>query len=213
MVARAWFAAFVVASVATGQAVAGGLPGRDSMVHPLLAAQPDKVPEEAVLAVEIPAGGSIKYELDAQGLLYVDRYLQMPMAYPANYGSMPRSAGEDGDPLDALVLSRAPIQPGALVRFRPVAVLRMVDGGIADDKIIGVPVDKVDPGYAGVRDVEDLPQLERDRIEAFFRRYKELPGGPNPVRVAGFGNAREARALIGASLARFRQEAGSAGQP
>ncbi|HEY5973051.1 MAG TPA: inorganic diphosphatase [Pseudoxanthomonas sp.] len=180
------------------------------MAHPLLAAQADKVPEEAVLAVEIPAGGSIKYELDAQGLLYVDRYLQMPMAYPANYGSMPRSAGQDGDPLDALVLTRAPIQPGALIRFRPVAVLRMVDAGVADDKIIGVPVDKIDPAYSGIRDVDDLPQLERDRIEAFFRVYKDLPKGRNPVQLDGFGNAQEAWALIEASLKRFRQKESSA---
>lgn len=176
------------------------------MVHPLLATQADKVPEEAVLVVEIPAGGSIKYELDAQGLLYVDRYLQMPMAYPANYGSMPRSAGPDGDPLDALVLTRVPIQPGALIRFRPVAMLRMVDGGVADDKVIGVPVSKVDPGYDGIRDVDDLPQHERDRIEAFFRTYKELPRGRNPVQVGGYGDAREARALIEASLQRFSRQ-------
>jgi inorganic pyrophosphatase len=200
------FAIFAIALVAAGNAVAGGLPNRDSTVHPLLAAQADKVPEEAVLAVEIPAGGSIKYELDAQGLLYVDRYLQMPMAYPANYGSMPRSAGRDGDPLDALVLTRAPVQPGALIRFRPVAVLRMVDGGVADDKIVGVPVDKVDPAYSGIHDVDDLPPFERDRIEAFFRVYKELPKGRNPVQLDGFGNAQEARALIVESLQRFDRE-------
>ena len=200
-------AVLAVALAVAGTAFAGGLPKRDSTVHPLLAAQADKVPEEAMLAVEIPAGGFTKYELDAQGLLYVDRYLQMPVAYPANYGSMPRSAGQDGDPLDALVLTRAPIQPGALIRFRPVAVLHMVDGGVADDKIIGVPADRVDPTYGAIRDVGDLPQAERDRIEAFFRVYKELPKGkPNPVRLNGYGDAAEAKALIVESLKRFEAQ-------
>ena len=190
-----------------GSAFAGGLPKRDSTLHPLLAAQPGNAPEEAVLAVEIPAGGFTKYELDAQGLLYVDRYLQMPMSYPANYGSMPRTAGADGDPLDALVLTRAPIHPGALIRFRPVAVLHMVDGGEEDHKIIGVPTERIDPTYAGVRDVADLPQAERDRIEAFFRTYKELPKGkPNPVKLDGYGDASEAKALIAEALRRFERK-------
>lgn len=199
-------AVFALAVLLAGNAQAGGLPKRDSTVHPLLAAQPDKAPDEVVLAVEIPAGSFTKYELDAQGLLYVDRYLQMPMAYPANYGSMPRSAGMDGDPLDALVLTREPVHPGALIRFRPVAVLRMIDNGVADEKIIGVPTDRIDPTYAAIRDVNDLPQAERDRIEAFFRVYKELPKGrPNPVKLDGFGNAVEAKALIAESLKRFAE--------
>lgn len=196
--------AFAGAITIAGSALAGGLPKRDSMVNPLLAAQAEKIPEEAMLVVEIPAGGNVKYELDSQGLLYVDRYLQMPMAYPANYGSMPRSAGPDGDPLDALVLTRAPIQPGALIRFRPVAVLHMLDGGVADDKIIGVPAGKIDPIYNGIRDVGDLPQQDRDRIEAFFRVYKDLPG-PNPVRLNGYGNAAEAKERIAEALKRFER--------
>jgi len=195
-----------IAALATGTASAGGLPKRDSMVHPLLAAQADKAPEEAMLVVEIPAGGFTKYELDSQGMLYVDRYLQMPMAYPANYGSLPRSAGQDGDPLDALVLTRAPIQPGAMIRFRPVAVLHMVDGGETDNKIVGVPAGKIDPTYDGFRDLGDLPQAERDRIEAFFRVYKDLPG-PNRVQLNGWGDAAEAKALIAESLRRFEAQA------
>lgn len=197
-----------VAALATASVFAGGLPKRDSKVHPLLAAQAGKAPDEAMLVVEIPAGGFTKYELDPQGMLYVDRYLQMPMAYPANYGSLPRSAAQDGDPLDALVLTRTPIQPGAMIRFRPVAVLRMVDDGETDDKIVGVPAGKIDPGYAGIRDADDLPQAERDRIEAFFRVYKDLPG-PNHVRLNGWGGAAEAKALVAESLRRFEAQAGS----
>lgn len=199
----------VMAWVALGSAsaFAGGLPKRDSMVHPLWAAQADTAPEEAMLVVEIPAGGATKYELDSQGMLYVDRYLQMPVAYPANYGSLPRSAGQDGDPLDALVLTRAPIQAGAMIRFRPVAVLRMVDGGQADDKIVGVPTARIDASYRGIGDVNDLPQAERDRIEAFFRVYKDLPG-PNRVQLKGWGGAAEAKALMAEAFRRFEAQAG-----
>ena len=163
---------------------------RDAHVgHPFLATQPAQAPAEVLLAVEIPAGSSIKYEIGDDGLVFVDRVLSMPVAYPANYGSMPRTLAGDGDPLDALVLTRQPLHPGVLVRFRPVAVLRMTD--------------KVDPTYANIRDLADLPEIERQRIEAFFRVYKDLPEGGNAVRLAGWGDAAEARARVAESLARF----------
>lgn len=165
--------------------------------------QPADAPDEAVLRVEIPAGGFTKYESDAEGRIFVDRFLSMPMAYPANYGSMPGTQAGDGDPLDALVLTRAPLYPGVLIRFRPVGVLRMVDGGDADDKIIGVPADDVDPAYAGVRTLDDLPTMERARIEAFFRVYKDLPAGGNRVELSGWGGASEARRLIRAAVDEF----------
>ena len=165
--------------------------------HPFLAQQPQTAPEEVLLAVEIPAGSSTKYEINDEGLVFVDRFQSMPVAYPANYGSMPRTLAGDGDPLDALVLTRV------LVMFRPIGVLRMLDDGEHDEKIIGVPTDKVDPTYAGIRDLADLPQIERDRIEAFFRIYKDLPKGRNPVQLNGYGDAKEAKALIQASLERF----------
>ena len=119
--------------------------------HPFLAAQPANVPDEAVLAVEIPAGSFIKYEIGEDGLPFVDRFLSTPTAYPANYGSMPRTRAGDGDPLDALVFTRAPLHPGVLVRFRPVGVLRMTDRGERDEKIVGVPADAVDPTFAAIR--------------------------------------------------------------
>ena len=107
--------------------------------------QPANAPDEAMLLVEIPAGSFTKYESDADGRIHVDRFLSMPMAYPANYGSMPGTLAGDGDPLDALVITRAPLHPGVLIRFRPIGVLRMVDGGEQDEKIVGVPADDVDP--------------------------------------------------------------------
>ncbi len=174
-----------------------------SVVHPFLAAQPAQVPDEVVLAVEIPAGSITKYEINEQGLVYVDRFQSMPVAYPANYGSLPRTLAGDGDPLDALVLTREPLHPGVLLKFRPIGVLRMLDDGEHDEKIIGVPTDKVDPTYAGIRDLADLPEIERQRIEAFFRVYKDLPKGRNPVQLNGYGDAQEAKRLIRESLERF----------
>ena len=171
--------------------------------HPLLAAQPASEADGALLLVEIPTGNAIKYEVDADGHLFVDRFLSMPVAYPANYGSMPRTLAGDGDPLDALVLTRVPLHPGVLLCFRPVGVLRMTDRGEADEKIIGVPTDKVDPSYAAIRDIGDLPRAERDRIEAFFRVYKALSEEGNPVRLDGYGDAEEAKALISGALERF----------
>ena len=171
--------------------------------HPLLAAQPASEADGASLLVEITAGSAIKYEVDADGRLFVDRFLSMPVAYPANYGSMPRTLAGDGDPLDALVLTREPLHPGVLVRFRPIGVLRMVDAGEQDQKIIGVPTDKLDPAYSSIRDIGDLPRAERDRIEAFFRVYKALSEEGNPVRLDGYGDAEEAKALISGALERF----------
>lgn len=188
--------------------VAASAGASESIRHPLHVAQPDAAPDEVLLAVEIPAGSFTKYEIGAQdGLVYVDRFVAMPVAYPANYGSMPRTLAGDGDPLDALVLTRAPLPPGVLIRFRPIGVLRMLDDGEHDHKIIGVPTDKLDPTYAGIRDLSDLPPIERERIEAFFRVYKDLPAGRNPVALDGFGDADEARALVDEALRRFGESA------
>ncbi|SUD41280.1 putative inorganic pyrophosphatase [Ectopseudomonas mendocina] len=158
------------------------------------------------MAVEIPAGSITKYEINEEGLVFVDRFQSMPVAYPANYGSLPRTLGGDNDPLDALVLTREALHPGVLIKFRPVAVLRMIDGGEADEKIIGVPSGDVDPTYDKIRDVDDLPLIERQRIEAFFRVYKQLPEGRKQVELGGYGNAAEARQLIEEAMQRFQKQ-------
>lgn len=170
--------------------------------NPLLAEQPKTAPEDVKLAVEIPAGSFTKYETGEDGLIYVDRFQSMPVAYPANYGSMPSTLAGDNDPLDALVLTREPLHPGTIIRFRPIGVLRMIDKGEHDEKILGVPTDKVDPTYAGIRDLADLPDIERQRIEAFFRIYKDLPAGRNTVELHGWGDAAEARRIIADAMAR-----------
>ena len=160
--------------------------------NPLLAEQPKAAPEDVKLAVEIPAGSFTKYETGEDGLIYVDRFQSMPVAYPANYGSMPSTLAGDNDPL----------HPGTIIRFRPIGVLRMIDKGEHDEKILGVPTDKVDPTYAGIRDLADLPDIERQRIEAFFRIYKDLPAGRNTVELHGWGDAAEARRIIADAMTR-----------
>nr|WP_256833759.1 inorganic diphosphatase [Pseudomonas oleovorans] len=177
-----------------------------SIVHPFHAAQAENAPNDVHMAVEIPAGSIIKYEINEEGLVFVDRFQSMPVAYPANYGSLPRTLGGDNDPLDALVLTREALHPGVLIKFRPVAVLRMIDGGEADEKIIGVPSSDVDPTYDKIRDVDDLPLIERQRIEAFFSVYKQLPEGRKKVELNGYGNAAEARQLIEEALEHFQKK-------
>lgn len=143
--------------------------------------------QEFDAVIEIPADSAIKYERDeATGTLFVDRFLSMPVAYPANYGSILQSRSADGDPLDVLVYTRAPILPGAHIRVRAIGILRMTDGGDVDDKIIAVPVASVDPTYEPVREIDDLPVAERRRLEMFFRTYKQLPDGGSIVEVGAF---------------------------
>lgn len=150
--------------------------------------------------VEIPAGSHIKYEIEAAtGRIVVDRFLATAVAYPANYGTLPGTLGGDGDELDVLILTRSPILPGAFIRVRPVAVLPMIDGGEADEKILAVPIDAVDATYAAIRDVTDVPAAELARIADFFRTYKNLPIGGKVVEVGAWQNAAAARALLAAA--------------
>lgn len=198
MTSKTILAASLLLAYAGGATHAAG-----TITHPFHASQPETAPKEVLLAVEIPAGSLTKYEIGEDGLIYVDRFLQMPMTYPANYSSMPRTLAGDKDPLDALVFTREPLHPGTLIRFRPIGVLKMRDGGKADEKIIGVPSDMLDPTYAHIRDISDLPLIERQRIEAFFRLYKDLPEGRKTVDLEDFGNADAARELIGEALQRY----------
>jgi inorganic pyrophosphatase len=146
--------------------------------HPYHREQHANAPAEIWAVIEVPMGSPVKYEYDkVTGHLFVDRFQSMPVVAPANYGSFPRTLAADGDPLDAVVLSRHPVQAGAFLRVRPVGVIRTVDGEHKDDKILVVPVGQVDPTYDEVRDLNDVPKAERDRIAAYFRVYKELPSG------------------------------------
>jgi len=159
--------------------------------------QPENVPDEFYAVTEIPAGGMIKYETDAKtGFIVADRFQSMPVAYPANYGSLTQSLGGDNDPLDVIFYTRAPLQPGTLIKLRPIGVLKMIDGGEVDDKIVAVPTSKIDPTYDDIKEMKDLPKMEQERLEAFFRVYKQLPDGRKKVELNGFEDAAKAKAEI-----------------
>ena len=136
-------------------------------------------PLEVNAFIEIPQGGMpVKYELDKlSGALFVDRFLHTSMIYPANYGFIPNTMAEDGDPIDILVVTPTPIVPGAVIRARPVGVLLMSDDKGFDEKVLSVPIDKLNPFYTNVKTHEDLPPLLIEQIMHFFTHYKDLEPG------------------------------------
>ncbi|MEY0291180.1 inorganic diphosphatase [Providencia rettgeri] len=159
---------------------------------------------EFYTAIEIPQGSFTKYEIDDKtGHIIVDRYQSMPVIYPANYGSITSSLAGDGDPLDALVYTREPIVPGAIIKVRPIGILKMIDGGEQDDKIIAVPTSKIDPTYDNIKEVTDLPKIELQRLEAFFRVYKQLPDGRKNVELNGFDNSDAAKSIVSKAIRNF----------
>ena len=154
-------------------------------------------PREVMAAIEIPFGSYIKYEIDkATGHILVDRFQSVPMFYPANYGVLSQTLAGDGDNLDVLVYTRLPLQSGALITVRPIGILRMIDGGEQDDKVIAVPTNAVDPTYADIRSTDDLPAIERERLEFFFRTYKQLPAGRKKVELRGLHSVEAAQIEI-----------------
>jgi inorganic pyrophosphatase len=160
-------------------------------------------PQDINVVIEIPQGSSVKYEVDKDsGAIAVDRFLFTPMAYPAAYGFIPNTLAEDGDPSDALVLVPAPVVPGAMIRCRPIGMLRMEDESGMDEKIICVPHDKVHPLYKDINSVDQLPEITRAVITHFFERYKDLE--PNKwVKVTGWASREEAEATITQQIAAF----------
>lgn len=182
----------------------------DLQVNPIDAPQPRNFPDELFAVVEIPTGSNIKYEVDEKtGLVFVDRFVSMPVAYPANYGCFSATMGGDNDPLDVLVYTREPVAPGCLIRVRPIGVLKasdVEDNGemVADDKIIAVPTSKIDPTYDEVKTINDLPALDRQRLEAFFKVYKQLPRGRKSMTVDGFAGPEEARKMIVEASKRYK---------
>jgi len=154
-------------------------------------------PEDVNVIIEVQIGGEpIKYEMDkAAGTLVVDRFLHTPMRYPGNYGFVPHTLSEDGDPIDVLVANTRPIIPGAVINVRPVGVLRMEDDGGQDEKIIAVPHPKLTKRYLNVHSYTDIPLITREQIQHFFEHYKDLEPG-KWVKINGWGDAEEARSLI-----------------
>ena len=137
-------------------------------------------PEEFIAVVEIPKGSKKKYELDKEtGLIILDRILHTSTHYPANYGFIPRTFGDDLDPLDVLVLCSEPLQPLTLVRCYPIGMISMIDSGRNDEKIIAIPVN--DPTYNGYRDIKELPAHIFEEMRHFFTVYKNLEGKDTAV--------------------------------
>jgi len=154
-------------------------------------------PYDINAVIEIPAGGApVKYELDKDsGALFVDRFLHTAMFYPANYGFIPHTLSNDGDPCDILVVSHVPVVAGAVIRSRPIGALKMEDEAGGDEKIIAVPVDKLHPFYNNVKSYTDLPEILLQQIEHFFVHYKDLEKGKF-VKSAGWVGTDEAARMI-----------------
>ena len=163
-------------------------------------------PDDVNVIVEVPIGGEpIKYEMDkAAGTLVVDRFLHTPMRYPGNYGFVPHTLSDDGDPIDVLVANTRPIVPGAVINVRPVGVLKMQDEAGGDEKVIAVPVPKLTKRYAHIANYTDMPEITLAQIRHFFEHYKDLEPG-KWVKVIGWGDAAEAKRLISEAIERGKK--------
>jgi len=161
-------------------------------------------PGDIFVVVEIPQGSAVKYEVDkASGAVFVDRFLFTATAYPSAYGFIPGTRAEDGDPADALVLIPTQVVPGAVIRARPIGMLKMEDEKGPDEKIICVPHERVHPQCSGVESIFDLPEITRSAIEHFFERYKDLE--PDKwVKIIGWVGKADAEATIVQAIAAAR---------
>jgi inorganic pyrophosphatase len=162
-------------------------------------------PREVNVIIEVPVGGEpIKYEMDKDaGTLVVDRFLYTAMRYPGNYGFIPHTLSNDGDPCDVLIANTRAIIPGAVMSVRPVGVLLMEDEAGGDEKIIAVPSTKLTRRYAGIKTTSDLPEITLHQIQHFFEHYKDLEPG-KWVKVLRWGSPEDAHRLIEEGIARAR---------
>lgn len=162
-------------------------------------------PKDVNALIEIPTGGPpVKYEMDKKsGALVVDRFLHTAMFYPGNYGFIPGTLSDDGDPCDILVITQVPVVPGSVIRSRPVGALMMRDQSGEDEKILAVPVDDLHPFYANIATFSDLPRILLDQIGHFFQHYKDLEEGKWTELGAWVGPA-DAERIILAAIERAR---------
>jgi len=155
------------------------------------------VPEVVYAVIEIPKGSRNKYEYDKDKETFaLDRVLYSPFCYPAEYGIIPKTLYDDGDPMDILVLMDQPTFPGCIIESRPIGMMKMIDSGDHDDKILSVPVD--DPRCNDIKDIHDVPKHLLDEIAHFFQEYKRLEG--KSTEVLGWVNAEEAFKAIEHSI-------------
>jgi inorganic pyrophosphatase len=156
--------------------------------------------------VEIPMNADpIKYEIDKEtGALFVDRFVSTAMHYPCNYGYVPDTLSDDGDPVDVLVITPFALMPGVVVRCRPIGLLKMSDEAGGDTKVLSVPIDKLTPLYRHIETARDLPEMVLLQITHFFAHYKDLEPG-KWVKVEGWGGPEEAKKEIVAGVKRFKK--------
>jgi inorganic pyrophosphatase len=154
-------------------------------------------PDDINVIIEVPVGGQpIKYEMDKDaGVLVVDRFLYTPMTYPGNYGFVPHTLSDDGDPIDVLVCNTRPLIPGCVINVRPIGVMLMEDNSGQDEKIIAVPTSALTMRYDGVKDYSDMPEITLKQIEHFFEHYKDLEPG-KWVKIGGWQKTEVAKRLI-----------------
>ncbi|MDP5209158.1 inorganic diphosphatase [Microbulbifer sp. 2205BS26-8] len=167
------------------------------------------LPNDINVIIEIPANHDpIKYEVDKDSdAVFVDRFVATPMFYPANYGYVPQTLSEDGDPLDVLVVAPYPVMVGAVIRSRVVGVLNMTDESGVDAKLLAVPHSKLTKLYDHVEEISDLPELLIKQIEHYFENYKALESG-KWVKVEGWANREAARREVLASRERYQKKEG-----
>lgn len=161
-------------------------------------------PDDVNVVVEIPQGSAVKYEMDKEsGAVRVDRFLHTSMVYPFNYGFLPHTLAEDGDPIDVLLIAATPVVPGCVVPSRIIGMLKMEDESGEDTKLIAVPAKKVDPLNAKIDDVSDLDELTQKQISHFFEHYKALEPG-KWVRIDKIYGKKEAMDAITEAIARCK---------
>lgn len=158
-------------------------------------------PDDFYMIVEVPLGGDpVKYEMEkASGAVFVDRFLHTPMRYPCNYGFIPHTLSDDGDPIDVLCLGQTQLIPGCVVRARPIGVLMMEDESGLDEKILAAPHKALTPYYDQITDYHDILPAQLARITHFFEHYKDLEPG-KWVKVKGWEGADKARELIAKAI-------------
>ena len=165
-------------------------------------------PNEVNVIVENTVGAvPVKYEIDKDsGAVFVDRFVHTPMFYPGNYGFIPHTLSDDGDPVDVLIVGDMPVIAGAVMPVNPIGVLKMEDDGGMDEKIIAKPTTKMFPYHKDIENCSDLPEIVCQQIEHFFTHYKDLEKG-KWVKILGWGDADEARKLISDGIERVNKKA------
>ncbi len=163
-------------------------------------------PEEVNVFIENPANAlPVKYELDKKsGILFVDRFVATPMHYPCNYGFVPNTLSEDGDPVDVLVITEYPLQPGVVIPSKLIGVLVMEDEKGMDEKLLAVPTVKMNSEYSRFNELEDIPEILLNKIKHFFEHYKDLEKG-KWVKITGFKNSTEAKKIMNEAVERAKQ--------